>query len=193
MIVHYKKYVQKLNDALWSVDTGSLQKAADLIADTAANGRTIFVCGNGGSAAIADHLTCDCLKGIRSDTHIRPRVVSLCSNGPLLTAIANDMSYDRVFSYQLESLMRKGDILITISSSGNSPNIISAIEAAQDMKNKVISFCGFAGGGSLKADIPVHVKSDNYGVVEDIHQSLMHIIAQHIRLTCAVPGAELKL
>lgn len=193
MIVHFKTYAAKLNDALWSVDTGNVQKAADLIKKTAAKGRTIFVCGNGGSAAIADHLACDCLKGIRTDTAIWPRVVSLVSNGPLITAIANDMSYNRVFSYQLESLMQAGDILITISSSGNSPNIGAAIDTAQAMKNRVISFCGFDGGYSMNADIPIHVKSRNYGVVEDVHQSLMHIIAQYLRMENAEPDAELKL
>lgn len=193
MIIEYKNYVNSLQSAMWSVDTSSVQRAADFIVDATKERRTVFVCGNGGSAAIADHLTCDCLKGIRTDTDMKPRVVSLSSNGPLITAIANDMSYDRVFSYQLQSLAKPKDILITISSSGNSPNIKEAIEAAKTMGVTTISLCGFSGGASLKADIPIHVNSNNYGIVEDSHQAIMHIISQYIRTTYSKLGADLKL
>ena len=106
MIVEYKNYVNSLQRAMLSVDTSSVQRAADFIVDATKERRTIFVCGNGGSAAIADHLTCDCLKGIRNDTDMKPRVAPLSSNGPLITAIANDMSYDKVFAYQLQSLTK---------------------------------------------------------------------------------------
>lgn len=181
--IFFKNYHNQLNRALDTIDTGAMSRAIDAIMECVDADASIFVCGNGGSAAIADHLTCDCLKGIRNDTDLAPRVVSLSSNGPLITAIANDMSYERVFAYQLESLARhRKDILITISSSGNSPNIREAIETAKAMGITTIALCGFEGGASLAADIPIHVNSNNYGIVEDCHQSIMHMISQYIRV-----------
>lgn len=193
MIVHFKTYANELNRAIWNLDTSVLDDAARAIIDCVKKGGTIYSCGNGGSAAIADHLACDCLKGIRTDTDLKPRVVSLASNGPLMTAIANDFSYEDVFSYQLESLLQPNDILITISSSGNSPNIKKAIDTAKKRGNMTVALCGFAGGYSKNADIVLHVKSDNYGIVEDVHQSIMHMLAQYIRLLYARDDADLKL
>jgi D-sedoheptulose 7-phosphate isomerase len=185
---YFKTYVNQLDQAFDSIDTSQLQKFANVMVAAAENNRTIFVCGNGGSAAIADHLACDCLKGIRSVTHLKPKVVSLCSNGPLVSAIANDYGYQYVFSYQLESLMQSGDVLITISSSGNSENIREAINFAKTKDYTVISMCGFDGGASLKANIPIHVKAHNYGIVEDVHQAIMHLVSQYIRIENVKPG-----
>lgn len=177
----FKNYINGLHYALWSIDTIKLGAAVDLIEKTIKSGNTIYVCGNGGSAAIADHLTCDCMKGIAANTHLHPRVISLVSNAPLITAISNDISYNCVFSYQLKKLMKEGDILITISSSGNSDNIRLALDYCKMNGFKSIALCGFDGGASLDADIPIHVESNNYGIVEDCHQSVMHMIAQYIR------------
>ena len=124
------------------------------------------------------------MKGIANKSYLSPRVVSLSSNGPLITAIANDLGYDQVFEYQLLKLVRPSqDLLITISSSGNTPNIKKALEAAKKLNIKSIAFCGFDGGASLEADVCLHVQAKNYGIVEDCHQSLMHIIAQYLRKT----------
>jgi phosphoheptose isomerase len=177
----FKAYTNDLNHAMWSVDITCLDAAARLIEKTIQTDNTIYVCGNGGSAAIANHLVCDCMKGISTSTQLEPRIVSLVSNVPLMTAIANDMSYNSIFSYQAKKLMKKGDILITISSSGNSPNIREALEFCHISGFESIAMCGFDGGASLKATIPLHVKSKNYGIVEDCHQSLMHMIAQYLR------------
>jgi D-sedoheptulose 7-phosphate isomerase len=159
-----------------------MQAAADAIIDVVGRNGTIFSCGNGGSAAIANHLACDCLKGVRTDTTIKPRVSSLSATIELITAIANDIGYDEIFSYQLASLAKPGDLLITISSSGESPNIVKAIAWAKDNGLRTISMTGFKGGASAKAaDINLHVDAHNYGVVEDIHQSMMHVLAQYVR------------
>jgi phosphoheptose isomerase len=108
---------------------------------------------------------------------------SLPSNTALLTAIANDISYDQVFAFQLKKYAKNEDILLAISSSGNSPNIIAAIEMAKSLGLQTISFVGFNGGEAKKlSDYCIHVKVNNYGVVEDIHQSLMHILTQYLRL-----------
>ena len=151
--------------------------------------RTVWVCGNGGSASISDHFACDHLKGVSTSTALRPRILSLSSNAALLTAIGNDLSFDRIFEYQLKSLAQSGDVLIAVSSSGNSPNIIRAINVAKSLGLRTIGFVGFDGGELLKiADHALHVKVANYGVVEDVHQSLMHVFAQFIRLTALEDG-----
>jgi phosphoheptose isomerase len=176
------EYFDRLRKAADSVVRDKMQAAADLILETVARGGHIYSCGNGGSAAIANHLACDCLKGVRTDTTIRPRVFSLSTTIELITAIANDIGYDDIFTYQLGSLAKPGDILIAITSSGQSPNIVSALTWAKENGLKTIAMTGFLGGKSAEiADIALHVDAHNYGVIEDIHQSMMHALAQYMR------------
>ena len=126
---------------------------------------------------------------MQTDTGWRPRVASLSANTPLLSAISNDMSYAEAFAYQVNSFGRRGDLLITISSSGDSDNIVRAIEAARQQNMGVLSFTGFDGGRSRQlADVNLHVDAHNYGVVEDVHQSLMHMIMQYLRQSRMDPG-----
>ncbi|MDE1146847.1 MAG: SIS domain-containing protein [Azospirillaceae bacterium] len=175
-------YFEQLAQAAASVDRAALHAAADLLARTIAGDGILYACGNGGSAAIVNHLACDCLKGVRTDTGLRPRVHSLSANVEILTAIANDIAYQDVFAYQLESLGRPGDALVAISSSGVSPNIVRALEAARGLGMATIAMTGFTGGAAAPAaDVSLHVDAHNYGVVEDVHQSLMHILAQYLR------------
>jgi len=175
-------YFKKLKTAAASVDRGKLSQAATTLEKAYGKGATIYVCGNGGSAAISNHLVCDHLKLIRTDTDLVPRVVSLSSTIETITAIANDISYDDVFAYQIESLGQKGDVLITVSSSGDSENVVRAARWAGDNGLTVISLTGFNGGRTAEiAEVHLHVEGDNYGVIEDVHQSLMHILAQFIR------------
>ena len=111
-----------------------------------------------------------------------PGVVSLSATVELITAIANDIDYAEIFAYQLRNAARPGDVLITISSSGNSENIVRALAWARDNGLTTIAMSGFSGGRSATtADINLHVAAANYGVVEDAHQSLMHILAQYVR------------
>lgn len=177
-------YFACLSAAADSVRPEDLRKAADLVEATVKAEGTIFSCGNGGSAAIANHLACDCLKGARTDTDIRPRVHSLSTAVELITAIGNDLAFDDIFSYQLESNARKGDLLIAISSSGASPNILRALTAAKDLGISTIAMVGFDGGSAAKiADVCLWVQALNYGIIEDVHQSLMHLLAQFLRQT----------
>jgi len=145
--------------------------------------QTVFICGNGGSAAIANHFECDHKKILFEETkNLNPKIISLCTNNPLITAISNDFSYEEVFSKQLEYLSKKGDILITISSSGKSKNIIRALKWSNKNGIKTISFTGFDGGESKKiANLNIHASSYNYGVVENIHHAIMNIISQFLR------------
>jgi len=175
-------YAKHLADAFETIDHAQLQSAADILERAIGRKATIFVCGNGGSAAIAGHFCCDHMKGASTGTDLLPRVSSLSSNIELITAIANDISYANVFEFQLNSMASAGDVLFAISSSGGSPNIITAIDWAKANGVTVVAMTGFSGGESRKrADISLHVEAENYGVVEDVHQSLMHILAQYLR------------
>lgn len=175
-------YFERITAAAKTVNRGALAAAGRLLAERAAQGKMIFSCGNGGSAAISNHLVCDCMKGVRSNGWLKPKVNSLSSAVELITAIVNDVGPEEMFSFQLTSMASEGDVLIAISSSGASPNIIKALNTAREMKMATIAMTGFSGGDSVRlADVSLHVDAENYGVVEDVHQSLMHILAQYLR------------
>lgn len=175
-------YFARVSEAAASVDRARLQEAAAILTRVHGEGGMVYSCGNGGSAAIASHLVCDHCKLVRTDTDLTPRIYSLSSTTEILTAVANDLSYDEVFAYQLGALAKPGDALITISSSGDSENIVRAGRWAVDNGLPLISMTGFSGGRSAQmADVNLHVAAHNYGVIEDVHQALMHILAQYIR------------
>ncbi|MBU6443696.1 MAG: SIS domain-containing protein [Alphaproteobacteria bacterium] len=176
-------YLAALSEAACAIDVKAFGRAADLIVATIAADRTIFACGNGGSAAISNHLLCDFAKGIQTDTGIRPKIVSLSSHVELITAIGNDISFEDIYLYQIRTAARAGDALLTISSSGNSENVVRAVAWARTNRMRTIALTGFDGGRSAGlADVNIHVPARNYGVVEDLHQSVMHILAQYTRL-----------
>ena len=165
-----------------SVEPAALDRAAAILLDAYTRGAGVFACGNGGSAAIANHLQCDHVKGVRTATDLTPRVLSLSANIELITAIANDMTYEDVFTYQLQAQSGPGDVLIAVSSSGRSPNIVRALTWARDHDLRTIALTGFDGGGAKAvAEVTIHVDGTNYGIVEDLHQAIMHGLAQYIR------------
>jgi len=175
-------YADEATHAAKSVDGAALDRAAAILLDAYTSGAAVFTCGNGGSAAIANHLQCDHSKGVRTDTDLVPKVVSLSTNVELLTAIANDVSYEDVFVYQLQSHSVPGDVLVAISSSGRSPNIVRALTWARDRGLRTIALTGFGGGDARTiAEVAIHVDGANYGIVEDLHQAIMHALAQYIR------------
>jgi D-sedoheptulose 7-phosphate isomerase/D-glycero-D-manno-heptose 1,7-bisphosphate phosphatase len=150
----------------------------------------VFSCGNGGSASIANHLQCDHTKNIGKSTDLLPRVLSLSVNVEVLTAIANDHAYQDVFTHQLRSQARPGDVLVAVSSSGRSANIVTALRWARDHGLHTIALTGFDGGEArTTADVCVHVDGTNYGVIEDLHQTIMHALAQYIRQSRMTPAA----
>jgi len=165
-----------------AVEPAALDRAAAVLLEAYTRGATVFSCGNGGSASIANHLQCDHVKGVRTATDLAPRVMSLSANVELLTAIANDMAYEDVFVHQLQSQSGPGDVLIAVSSSGRSPNIVRALTWARDHDVRTIALTGFDGGDAKAvAEVAVHVTAANYGIVEDLHQAIMHALAQYIR------------
>ena len=147
--------------------------------------RQIFVIGNGGSAATASHMMNDLCKGTLGHKGDAPwprlRVVALTDNVSLMTAWANDTDYNHIFSEPLKNLAQRGDVLVAISASGNSPNIIAAVEAARQIGVTVLALTGFGGGKLAKmADVSLVVPSDGYGPVEDVHMILDHIITSYL-------------
>jgi D-sedoheptulose 7-phosphate isomerase/D-glycero-D-manno-heptose 1,7-bisphosphate phosphatase len=175
-------YAAELARAVGSVDMTQVASAAELLNDAYDREASVFACGNGGSASIANHLQCDHVKGVRNGTDLTTRVFSLSTNIELFSAIANDHGYEMVFEYQLQSLARTGDVLIAVSSSGRSPNIVRALEWANQHGLHTIALTGFSGGAARElASVSVHVPSDNYGIIEDAHQACMHLLAQYVR------------
>lgn len=182
-------YAGQIGRALASVDREAMTAAMTILDQAMSQDRRIFSCGNGGSAAIANHLVCDHAKGLQADTALRPLVQSLSATVEMMTAIANDISYAEVFAYQIRTFGRPGDVLVTISSSGDSENVVRAVEWARANGLRTIALTGFKGGRTrAMAEVALHVDADNYGVVEDVHQSLMHILAQFLRQRHMDPG-----
>jgi phosphoheptose isomerase len=174
-------YRDRLFEALSSVDTDALTRAMEAVVAAAAAGAHIYSVGNGGSAAIADHLCCDWTKLTHIDGHPPILSTSLTANMPLYSAFANDIEFAEVFARQIRLFGKAGDILVAISSSGNSENIVRAAATGKAVGMTVIGMSGFSGGRLRSTvDISLHVSFDNYGIVEDTHQALMHIIAQHL-------------
>jgi D-sedoheptulose 7-phosphate isomerase len=175
-------YYERFAKALLDFDKQPLAAVLSVLDQVTAKGGTIWCAGNGGSAAIADHTVCDSSKGTHVDGTPPLRSISLSSNGAMITALANDFAYDRVFSEQLKYYLQPNDAVLLVSSSGNSPNVVKACEYANERGVPTIAFVGFK-GGKLKelAKHVVWIQVDNYGIVEDSHQSLIHVLTQYIR------------
>ena len=180
--LYFDEYIKIKNLLLKQVD----QKVLGIIIKEILNAiklkRDFFSCGNGGSASTAEHLSCDFSKGSCTNTNLNIKVSSLTSNVSLMTAIANDISYDDAFSYQLNRFGKANDVLLVFSVSGKSKNIIKCVQVAKKKKIKVISFTGFDGGSLKKlSNYNINFSSNNFGIVEDCHLTIMHYISQYIR------------
>jgi D-sedoheptulose 7-phosphate isomerase len=178
-----KEYLANISNSVLNVKKENLEKAYRLLEKKIKEKRNIFFCGNGGSAAISNHFVCDFQKGMRDTKILKPKITSLSSNVELITAIANDFDYSEIFSHQAQSLCRPYDLIIIVSSSGNSKNIVNLLKYTKKNKIYTIGLSGFS-GGKLKADcnISLHVETNNYGIVEDSHQILLHILYQFIKI-----------
>ena len=179
---YFNNYIKIKDQLLKNVNKKELKNIIKEILIAAKKQRNIFSCGNGGSASTAEHLSCDFSKQACMDTNLNIRVFSLNSNVALMTAIANDISYDDVFSFQLNSFGKPNDILLLFSVSGSSKNIIKCAKLAKRKKIKIISFTGFD-GGKLKSlsKYNINFSTNNFGIAEDCHLSIMHFISQYIR------------
>jgi D-sedoheptulose 7-phosphate isomerase len=181
-----RDYWDEVADVAAAIDLACLERAAIMLLTCQARGRVVFVVGNGGSAATASHFACDLSKGTRRDGPPTFHVVSLTDNVPLLTAWANDSGYERVFSEQLTALAQPGDLLVAISASGNSPNIVAAVDAARSCGMAVIGLSGRSGGRLANmVDALVNVPSDRIEVVEDAHLIVAHSLCVAVRESLA--------
>ena len=180
-MINYKEKINKyLNDeinVIQSLDLDSINVVMNILEQARLSGHKIFICGNGGSAATASHFCCDFNKGVSEAQEKKYNFECLSDNVPTMMAIANDISYDEIFRYPLKCKMEKGDIVIGISGSGNSQNVINAVEYAKNVGGVTIAIVGYS-GGKLKevADYNIHVKIDNMQIAEDIHMILDHLM-----------------
>lgn len=171
-------YLKAVSVTLNSLPLGRVEEALRILDAARANRRRIYIFGNGGSAATASHFACDLSKGAIRAGNPRMRVHALVDNTPVFSAWANDTKYESVFSEQLTDVVEPGDVAVAISGSGNSPNVLEGVKAAQKGGAKVIGFCGFDGGRLAElADIPIVVDNNCMEQVEDIHLMLAHAMA----------------
>jgi D-sedoheptulose 7-phosphate isomerase len=180
-----KDYLSGLKDVLDRLPLKPIDEIIYAIERARDEGRQIFIIGNGGSAATASHMMNDLCKGTLGHKGDAPwprlRVIALTDNVSLMTAWANDTDFNHIFSEPLKNLAQRGDVLVAISASGNSPNIIAAVEAAKQIGVTVLGLTGFTGGKLSKmADVSLVVPSDGYGPVEDVHMILDHIITSYL-------------
>ena len=179
---YFENYIKIKDQLLTNIDKKELNKIIKEILLAGKKNINIFSCGNGGSASTAEHLSCDFSKGTCTNTNLNLKVFSLSSNTSLVTAIANDISYNDIFSYQLNRFGKANDVLLAFSVSGTSKNIVECVKIAKKKKIKIISFTGFDGGKLKKlSKYNINFLTNNFGIVEDCHLTIMHYISQYIR------------
>lgn len=179
----FNTYLDRLNFSLQSLNFPALEQTLGIIRKACESGETIWIAGNGGSAATASHFATDLSRC--SNSQGQPvKSISLCDNSSLITAIGNDFGFDQVFSRQVGNLARANDLLIVISASGNSPNLLKALERAQIIGITTISITGFDGGAANRiSNYSIHLPTvlGDYGVAEDSHSIMCHFISAQMR------------
>jgi len=185
-------YRDEVLNAVRSVDLNSVEAVVSRLESAYAENQLVCVIGNGGSAANASHFAEDLCKGTMLDSKAkRFRVISLTDNTSFITAIANDIGYENIFTFQLCQFARSGDLLVSISGSGNSPNVIEAVEYARANDIFTIGFTGFDGGKLRKlSDLNVHVPVLDMGQTEAVHSVLFHMITDMIKARFAAAGCS---
>ena len=182
---HLKNYLNNIKITADNLNITKLLKIENIIFKKIKNNKKIFVCGNGGSASVANHFLCDFNKGIKlnSNNKLKPKIISLYDNMETVLAISNDISFNKIFTFQLDNHYSKGDLVILLSCSGSSPNIIDALNYCKKRKIFTISFTGFAKKSiQRKANINLDLGIKNYGISEDFFQIIMHMLSQNIRI-----------
>ena len=175
----FADYTSRFSTVLKDFDWSPVEKLAYDLRDCWQTGRQVFFCGNGGSGGNANHLANDFLYALSKTPGSGLRVHSLSSNPSVITCLANDEGYDQVFSLQLAVLSRKGDVLITFSGSGNSPNILKALEEAKTVGMTSYAVLGFSGGkAKALADVPIHFAVNDMQIAEDAQMVIGHMIMQ---------------
>lgn len=177
----YKKqieeYLQQEIEIIQALDVNSIEDVMNQLEKTRLAGGSIYICGNGGSAATASHFVCDFNKGVSDKCDVKYNFVCLSDNVPIMMAIANDINYEAVFEYQLRDKITRNDLFIGISGSGNSENVLRAAKYAKARGTTVVAVTGFDGGELRElGDISLHVPINNMQITEDIHMIFDHVM-----------------
>ncbi|MBV9231793.1 MAG: SIS domain-containing protein [Chloroflexi bacterium] len=189
-----KQYWNEMAFVMEEMPFSQLSQVAEILLDCHRRGNTVFLFGNGGSAATASHFACDLAKGTRAQGLPAFRVVALNDNIPLLTAWANDTSYAHVFAEQLSALVRPDDVVIAISASGNSPNVLEAVKVARSANATTIAFTGQSGGKLARlADLSIRVPARSIEQVEDAHLMIAHSLCVVLRGQLCTQAALLEV
>jgi len=177
-----RNYITILQRTLDQLDLTTINRAIEMLQEARISRRQVFIMGNGGSASTASHFVCDLAKNTRAPGYPDFRVLGLADNMAILSAYANDEGYENVFARQLAAFVQPDDLVIAISTSGNSPNVLKAVRLANQLGAQTIGFTGFNGGqlASL-VDLELHVPSDCIEHVEDIHLMMEHLICKDLR------------
>ena len=173
-------YKADLLKAIETIDIEKVNEAIQILVEARAGSRRIFVCGNGGSASTASHFVCDMVKGASFNRSARFRIMALTDSLPTITAYSNDVGYESVFVEQLKNFAEPGDVLIAISGSGNSPNVLRAVEYANSIGCRTVALSGRDGGklGPM-AQLNIQVSNPHMGRIEDGHMVVMHMICYY--------------
>jgi D-sedoheptulose 7-phosphate isomerase len=175
----FSDYASRLAAVIAATDTAGIEQLGRELLDCWKTGRQVFLCGNGGSSANAVHIANDYLYGVSKTAGSGLRVHALPANGAVITALANDEGYDQIFSLQLAVQARAGDVLIVLSGSGNSPNILKALEFAKQAKMKSFALLGYSGGkAKAVADVAIHFAIDDMQISEDLQTMVLHSVMQ---------------
>lgn len=176
-----ENYIKQHNLVIENIDHQEVEDAIDLISETVKNEKRIAVCGNGGSAMAASHYITDWNKMVYSHTGLKFNGICLSDNIGLITAYSNDLSYNEVFSEQVKNLLSKGDLLITLSGSGNSENVVKATEIANDIGINTLTICGFDGGKLKKiSGKSVWIQSNDMQICEDAQTVFGHMVMKSL-------------
>lgn len=176
------EYIKEVSTTLANLPIEVIAEIVEIVDEARIKEKQVFFFGNGGSAATASHFACDFSKGAIINEKPRIKAICLCDSIPLMTAWANDTAYEHMFAEQLENLVKPGDVVIGISGSGNSPNVLNGIKTARAKGAKTVGIGGFD-GGKLKdlVDIPLVVSNNCMEQVEDVHMLLDHVITTCLR------------
>lgn len=175
-------YAEQLADLLAKTDWRLVENLAEILAELTTNGRHLYICGNGGSAGNAQHLANDFLYGVSPKKKQAIKVEALSANASVLTCLGNDVGYDNIFAHQLDVKGDKGDVLMVLSGSGNSPNIINAINSAKNKGMYTAGVIGYSGGQAKNLlDLPIHFAIEDMQIAEDLQMVVGHMLA---RLLC---------
>jgi D-sedoheptulose 7-phosphate isomerase len=178
---HFEEYIKKEIEIIQQLDVVAIEKVANLMLETYHQGKQVFICGNGGSAASASHITGDFIKGASYGLEKRWRFICLNDNITTMMAISNDISYEDIFVEPLKNFANPGDLFIGISGSGNSTNVVKAMEYAKASGLATVALCGFRGGKIREiADVNIYTPIMDMQITEDLHMMALHMIFQYI-------------